>query len=435
MALLNVGGNERARVANTRWNFTVLGADIAFFSLGLSISSAYTVLPLFVHHLTSGNEAVALIPAVRALGTYGPPLLVAGYVESRRHALPYILAVTLLERLPFLALAIVSLWLTHANPAVLLMIFLLMLFLATTGSGLITPAWVDLVARAIPTNWFGRFLGFWTGVGGVLGIGGAALAAALIKNVRWPLSFALCFLLTFAAFVVSFVLLALGREPARVVRESVSNDQAVSIREANRQKRREIWALLRGDHGLQRLLTCNGIAGVATMASALFAIAALRRGGLTDPQVGVESTVLLAATTLGNFLWGFVGDHFGHRMALVGGSTCAAASALTALAAHDFWMYALVFLFLGLNLSATTLAGFTFIAEFGPAIRRPTYIALASVAYAPFAIGAPALGGALADAWGYVPVFVFAAFAGALAAVLYLLWVPDPRKRPVVETL
>lgn len=429
MALVDIGRRENARVAHARWNFTVLGADIAFFSLGLSISSAYTVLPLFVHHLTSGNEAVALIPAVRALGMYAPPLLVAGYVERRRHAMPFILTATLLERLPFLALAIVSLWLTHANPIVLLAFFLVMIFLATTGSGLTTPAWLDLVARAIPTERFGRFLGFWTGVGGILGIGGAAIAAALIKNVRWPLSFALCFLLTFGAFVVSFVLLALGREPARAVREVAQDTEIVSTREAARRQRRDIWLVLRGDRGLQRLLACNGIAGIATMASALFAVSALREGGLTYPQVGVESTVLLTATTAGNFLWGFIGDHVGHRMVLVCGAACAAAASLTALVAHGFWMYALVFLLLGLNLSSWNLASFTFIAEFGPVIRRPTYIALASVAYAPFAIGAPALGGALADALGYTPVFVLAAVAGLLASVVYAVWVPDPRTR------
>ena len=430
VALLDVGGNERARVAaHVRWNFTVLGADIAFFSLGLSISSAYTVLPLFVHHLTSGNEAVALIPAVRALGMYAPPLLVAGYVERRRHAMPYILTATLLERLPFLALAIVTLWLTHANPIILLTFFLLMIFLATAGSGLTTPAWLDLVARAIPTERFGRFLGFWTGVGGVLGIGGAAIAAALIKNVRWPVSFALCFLLTFAAFVVSFVLLALGREPARVVREAADAAEAAPAREAARRQWRDIWTVLRGDRGLQRLLACNGIAGIATMASALFAVAALGQGGLSYAQVGVESTVLLAATTAGNFVWGVVGDHLGHRMVLVYGTACATAAALTALVAHGFWMYALVFLLLGLNLSSWTIASFTFIAEFGPVVRRPTYIALASVAYAPFAIGAPALGGALADGLGYSVVFVLAAVAGAVASIVYALWVPDPRTR------
>ncbi|MGH2485695.1 MAG: MFS transporter, partial [Ktedonobacterales bacterium] len=350
MAFIQVGEGRRAQASHTRWNFTVLGADIAFFSLGLSISSAYTVLPLFVHHLTADNEAVALIPAVRALGMYAPPLLVAGLVERRRRAMPFILTATLLERLPFLALAICALWLTHANPAVLLTIFLLMILLATAGSGLTTPAWLDLVARAIPTERFGRFLGFWTGVGGIMGIGGAAIAAALIKNVRWPLSFALCFLLTFAAFVVSFVLLALGREPERTVRSVVrEHEDRISGREMARRQRREIWAVLRADRGLQRLLATNGIAGVATMASALFAVAALRQGGLSVPQVGIESTVLLTATTVGNFLWGSIGDHLGHRTVLVWGSGCATAAALTALVAHGFWMYGLVFLLLGLN--------------------------------------------------------------------------------------
>ena len=42
--------------ADMRWNFVVLGADIAVFVFGLSISSAYTVLPLFVHFLTPSNE-------------------------------------------------------------------------------------------------------------------------------------------------------------------------------------------------------------------------------------------------------------------------------------------------------------------------------------------------------------------------------------------
>src|SRR5258707_249539 len=87
-----IGAEVRpARPAHTRWNFTVLGADIAFFSLGLAISSAYTIMPLFVHHLTANNEAVALIPAMRALGTYVPPLLVAGLVERRRQTFSFLL--------------------------------------------------------------------------------------------------------------------------------------------------------------------------------------------------------------------------------------------------------------------------------------------------------------------------------------------------------
>ena len=422
--------------APMRWNFFTLGADIAFFSFGLSISSVYTVLPLFVHHLTPANEAVALIPAVRALGMFAPQLLVAPFVERRERALPLLLVLTTLERIPFLLLALGALWLIHLSPAALLVLFFLMIFIATTGSGLCFPAWLDLIARAMPRDWLGRFLGFWTGIGGVLGIGGAAASAWLIANVAWPWNFAGCFSLTFLAFIVSFVLLAMGREPRRTVAPHATATKGTPWRATlaaslatMRAQGREVWLLVRGDGGLRRLIVSNALVGTATMAGALFAVAALRRGGLSDAQVGAESTLLLLASTGGNFLWGAVGDRFGHKAVLMWGALCAAASALLALWAHGFVAFGLVFLLLGLFVAANNLAGLTFIAEYGPAERRPTYSALAGVAYAPFAIGAPVLGGWLADGWGYTPVFILAGLAGLAAAAGFQFWVPNPRHR------
>jgi MFS family permease len=195
-----------------------------------------------------------------------------------------------------------------------------------------------------------------------------------------------------------------------------------------------IWALLREDGGLRRLIAGNALAAVATMAGALFAVAALRRGGLTDAEVGVESTILFVGSTAGYFLWGSIGDRYGHRAVLVWGAACAASSALLALLAHGVAVYALVFLLLGLNVAAVGLAGLTFITEFGPVERRPTYIALSSVAYAPFAVGAPIVGGWMADTWGYTPVFALSALAGTAAVVVYQWLVPDPRRRAAVVT-
>jgi MFS family permease len=417
-----------AQAAATRWNFTVLGADIAFFSLGLSISSAYTVLPLFVHHLTPNNAMVALIPAVRALGLYVPPLLVAPVVERLRRAMPFILVATLLERLPFLFLAGAAVVLSRGHADLLLALLVVMITLAATGSGLTYPAWLDMIARVIPSGRLGRFFGLWTGVGGLLGIGGAALAAAILARVVFPENFALCFLLTFGAYVISFVLLTLGREPPRVhvtPRESTAAGNWTLART----RALALWQVLRNDRDLLRLIASNGLAGIATMAGALYAVSAVRLGHLSDAQVGVENTVLFVAMTGGYFLWGTIGDHFGHRAVLIYGSACAALAAAAALVAHDVWMYGLVFLLLGLNLAATSLAGLTFITEFGPEARRPTYIALASVAYAPFAIGAPIAGGFLADAWGYWPAFVISIFTGLAGALAFALWVPDPRHR------
>jgi MFS family permease len=451
--------------ANARWNFVVLGADVAFFTFALNIASAYVVLPLFVHHLTADNTAVALIIALRALGLYGPQLLVAPLVERRRHALPLILRLTVLERVPYLALALATVLFADSHPNWLLVFFFVMILLALGGGGLTFPAWLDLIARAMPKNWLGRFLGFWQGLGGFFGIGGAALAAFVLAHVKWPFNFALCFLLTFVAMAISFVLLALGREPPRTLvgedetpnaRELPAADVAQSHSESVREepdaslpsgpssgtpipaeaeasirpaRMGALWALLREDGNLRRLLITNALGGFATMAAALFAISAINLGGLSTAEAGAEATVLALASAGGYFLWGPLGDALGHKLVLACGAACAGLAALLAVWAHGVVPYALIFLLMGLNLSATFIAGLTFIAEFGPEVKRPTYSALSSVAFAPFAVGTPLLAGWLADVWGYQPVFILSALAGALTALCFVFWVPDPRRK------
>jgi MFS family permease len=410
---------------NMRWNFTFFGGDIAFFSLGISISSSYTILPLFVAHLTQSNVAIALIPAIRALGLYGPQLLVAPLVERLRHALPFILLATILERVPYLALAVGAIALAGRNDAALLALFFVMIFLALFAGGITYPAWLDMIARSIPRTWLGRFMGFWWGAGNVMGIGGAAIATVLLASIAWPVNFALCFAMTFAAMAISFGLLALGREPERITHTPPAARLSMSA------QTHELIGLVRQDKSLRRLLIANGLVGMATMAGALYAVSAVRLGGLSDPEVAAESTVLFVAMTAGSFVWGAIGDRFGHRVTLMWGTACAGIAGLVALEAHGFLAYGVVFLALGLSISGVLLAGFTLITEFGPEQRRPTYVALASVAYAPFVIGAPILGGFLANAWGYLPVFALTAVFATAAVLMLHFGVPDPRRKTV----
>jgi MFS family permease len=403
------------------WNFFMLGGDIAFFSLALSIASVYTVFPLFASHLGADNTIVALIPAIRALGVFAPQLLIAGYVERLRRVKPMIMTLTIGERLPVLIIGVAALMLATRHAGLTLGVFLLMTLIPALSSGLTFPAWYDLIGRAIPQTWMGRFLGIWMGIGGALGALGSLAAAALIASFAFPLNFALCFLLAFVAYVVSFGLLALGREPAR---QEAPHVHVSFHAQAPSSGLVEQLAILRSDGAFTRYLVANAISGAATMAGALFAVAAAKQGGLSDAAVGVEGVVLAVAMTLGNFLWGFVGDHLSHRAVLVWGSVCAGLSAALALGAHGVWWFGAAFFLLGLSVSATQLAQLTATGEFGPTDRRASYIALMSVAYAPFAVGAPLLGGWLADHWGYSLAFALSAALGLLAAFAYAFWGP-----------
>ncbi|MGH2504698.1 MAG: hypothetical protein ACRDID_19485, partial [Ktedonobacterales bacterium] len=210
-------GATHTQARDSMWNFLTLGGDIAFFTLALNIASAYTIFPLFAVHLGADNTLVSLIPAIRALGMFAPQLLIAARVERMRRVKPMILTLTIGERAPALIVGVAALALAVDHAGLTLGIFLLMTLIPAVSSGLTFPAWYDWLWRALPQRWMGRFLGIWLGVGGALGALGSLGAAALIATFAFPLNFALCFLLSFAAYIVSFALLSLGRETARPV--------------------------------------------------------------------------------------------------------------------------------------------------------------------------------------------------------------------------
>ncbi len=409
-----------------RWNFAVMGIDITLFTLATSISSAYVVLPLFVHHLHHSNIAAELVPAVRALGLFGPQLLIAGYVERLRRTKPILLGVTVLERVPYLVLAVAALLLARQHPFVLLVLFFLLILAQTFGSALSVPPWLDMVARAMPENWRGRFFGLWSGLGGFLGIGGAALATFFLSapDIDYPANFALCFALTFAAMVLSFLSLSLTREPRRIPHPP---EQRAERRAAGETGPHGWLRLLRRDHGFRGLLIANAIYGLATLAVGLYAVAAKNVSHLTDGQVSLQNSILAFSAALSNILLGLLGDRYGHRLVLEIGALAGGLAAFLALVANGLVTYTGIFLLTGVSLSAFLLAFFAFVVEFGTPETRPTYIALSGLCYAPFSTFAPVLGGWLADHFGYGPPFLLAGTLGLGAALAYRLWVPDPR--------
>jgi MFS family permease len=415
-----------AAIPDARWNFLTMGADIAFFNLGLSISSPYTILPLFAAHLTKENWIIALIPAIRTLGIFGPPLLVAGFVERQTRVKPIMLRFTLLERIPFLLLAIGVVWLANFN-GLLLGIFFLMIFAQAAGGGLTFPEWLDFIARAIPERVRGRFLGGWSSAGYVAGAAGAALATAIVVALPWPWNFALCFALSFVAVAISFVLLAITREPARVAVDTPKPLGSALARAGAWLG--DLWQVVRTDTLVQPFLAANAISGVALLGSGLLAVAALHQAHMSDAAVGLEASVLIAAITVGGFAWGWLGDRRGHRWVLACGSLCGAAAMAVEVVANAAWLVTCAFILFGLSTSALQLAQLSFVVEFGTPARRPTYIGLTFLLYTPCAVLAPILGGVIADHWGYTPVFALAALAAIAAALAFAIWVRDPRPR------
>ena len=78
-------------------------------------------------------------------------------MPAEAQKLPFVLRYTIWERLPFLVLAAVAFFVARPAPDLALALTLVMLLTITSAGGLLMPAWMDIVGRAVPVGLRGRF--------------------------------------------------------------------------------------------------------------------------------------------------------------------------------------------------------------------------------------------------------------------------------------
>ena len=181
--MTNIIDAQRQVQQNLPWNFSVNLVDIAFITLGLSLVSRETIMPLLVGQLTDSKIVIGLIPAVYGLGFYLPQLLTANYTERLKRKKPYVMLLGGLgERVPYLLMGLVVLYFTVDTPQVTLLLFFLLLTLTALTNGLATPAWFTLIGKVLPVNRRGIFFGVSAGLSRVSLRGLATLSASLVNN-------------------------------------------------------------------------------------------------------------------------------------------------------------------------------------------------------------------------------------------------------------
>ena len=162
------------RPPHLRHNVIALGADYGLFLVAMSFASPATILPAFAASLGAPNVVIGAIPAVMTLGWFLPPLFAAAHTESLDRKLPFVLRYTIWERVPFAVLAAAAMWLAPAWPAFTLALLLATLVVITGVGGALTPAWMDIVGRAVPVTMRGRFFAFTAIAAAAAGLAGSA---------------------------------------------------------------------------------------------------------------------------------------------------------------------------------------------------------------------------------------------------------------------
>ena len=406
-----------------RRNVIALGADFGLYLVGLSFVSPATILPAFASHLGAPNVVIGAIPAVMTAGWFVPSLFAAGHTERLARKLPFVLRYTVWERVPFLVLVPVALFVADRAPGVALALLLLLLVVIAVVGGVLMPAWMDVVGRAVPLGIRGRFFALANLIGSAGGILGSAATAYALAAVAPPRGYGFCFLGAAAFMALSYVALALVHEPPGAARPATPGLG---------QYLRRVPTLLAADRNFTWFLLARALAVVGTMASGFYTVYALASFSPPEWQIGVFTSLLIAGQVAGTLLFGWLADRTGHRLGLLLGVAAGVVANVLALTAASLAMFTPVFFLLGASTSSVMVSGLSVLLEFAPtAEERPTYVGIGNTAIGSVSLVAPLAGGVMADTVGFAPIFAVAALFG-VAGFALLTRVRDPRSLPPV---
>lgn len=402
---------------NYRWNFAVNLMDVAAFFFGMSFMSSSTIVPLFVSKLTDSPLAIGLVAVIAQSAWFLPQIFTANAVERLARKKPVVVNLGFfLERVPIWMLVLAAAFAGQSIPLALALFFAAYAWHGL-GAGVVATAWQDLIARCFPVDRRGRFFGTSMFIGTGVGTLGAAFSIRLLESFPFPTNFVYTFGLGAIFITLSWISLALTREPV----------QAVT---APRQSQREYWAQLpdipRRDHNFRRFLIARLMLTVGGMGTGFVAVAAVQRWHTPDSTIGAFTAAMLLGQTLGNLVFGTLADRFGHKLSLELGALASLAAFLIAwLAPSPEWYYA-VFALLGITLGAIIVSGTLVVMEFSEPRRRPTYLGLANTSIGLVAVVAPLIGVGLAGV-DYSLLFASSALVNLVALLLLRLWVKEPR--------
>jgi len=359
------------------------------------------------------------MPFLNAAGVFLPQLFVANAVG--RAPLKKFYPVTLgffLERVPLFLLAPMAYFLATRRPTLALITFFVLYAWHAFGVGMIVVGWQDMIAKIIPVKHRGRFFGITNFIGNGSGVLGALALPLVLEAYTFPLGYVIAFTVASALIFISWIFIALTREPA-----VYSSKPAVSQLEYLR----SLPAILRRDRNFRMYLLTQIVFAFSGMATGFLVVYSVQTWNLADAEASSFTVALQIGLALANLFFGFLTDRTGHKLSLEICMALSVLSLLLALVAPSPWWFFLIFFLRGAVNAGTFVSGISIVYEFTDAENRPTYIGLANTIPGVAGALAPLFGGWLVGAVSYQAMFTLSAAIGVVSWFLLRFAVTEPR--------
>jgi MFS family permease len=404
---------------NYRHNFTVNVIDGTLFWFGASFFATRTISPLFLSYLTENTLVFGILATISSTGWLLPQLFTANLVQQLpiKKYMPVNVGF-FTERLPVILLPL-SAWAVLRSDTLAILLFIFLLTWHIIGAGVVAVGWQDMLAKIFPVERRGRFFGIANFGGNATGILGATAAAWVLEYFAFPQNFIVLFGAAGVFIFLSWISLALTREPAVPPQKE---------RLSQKNYWRSLPEIIKSNANYRRYLISQIVLSIGGMATGFFTIYAVRQWQISDGMVGLFTTSLLIGTAGSNLIFGWLADKYGHKLIIeISILTLILSSGIALLAPAPEYFY-LVFVLLGIHTAGIILSGIMIVFEFSEEDIRPTYIGLTNSATGIFAGIAPLIGGVLADIAGFSWLFGISIVFGISALLLMHFTVKEPRR-------
>nr|WP_309571506.1 MFS transporter [Deinococcus sp.] len=396
MPRMNWSRNERLGILNG-W-----GA-----SLGDGFLNVPVVVAGFASRLGAPNWVIGLLPSIAAGGWMLPQLLVAARVRALPYKLPVYRSAAGVRTGAYLAMMLVAALLAD-RPALCLTLFVLAMLVNALASGVSGLPFLEVISKTVSSERRARFFGTRNLYGGLLAFGAGLIVRLILgSSLEFPYDYALIFGLATIAYTVAYSVIGRVDEPPDPPQEA----QGV------RGELRAIPQTLRDPH-FRAFLTVRLLLAGGSMSDPFYAANALRALHFPPAILGTFVMALTAAAPLSNIVWQRVAERKGSRRIIRYASFFYGLAPLYAalVGALDLgrWAYLGVFILTSVAAQGFNLGHTNHLLNISPAGERSRYIGTLNTLVGG-ALFMPVLGGFIADAAGYTPVFILSSIFSAAA--------------------
>ena len=386
---------------------------------GFRLVNAPTFIPAYLHLISGSDFFVSLGASLQQLGGVISPIAGAAQIEHRTKILPVSMFLGTMMRVQILGIALAG-WFLGGTP--LLVSVLMFLFLLGLFSGPQGVAFQFLLAKMIPIVRRGQLQGWRNLTGGIIAaslsyFAGKYLIGHNVFGNGYSTTFTLAFILT-SLGLTAFRFLVREPEPPTVRQRTPIGERL-----------RDLMPMLQSNPGFMYFMIARTFAIASRVAQPFYIIYVGKQIGFSGDVVGSLSLAFLGADTVMSVGWGYLADRYGFRSNfIIALAFWISSTVLLMNVSSPMWLF-IAFFGLGAGNSGYQMSAQNIVFEFGHRDDMAMRLAFSNTAESIMSAAGPLIGGVIAASLGYHAVFWVAIASEAIALVLLIALVEEPRKK------